>query len=92
MEEYTTDDTNALEALSILRGYDHTGDSMENLEFDDFWALLGDEPTTIDKDTQETVLKKHFAEWEAGTPIEEIWGDVSRHYNKPLLEMLYGTE
>ena len=65
---------------------------MNELEFSDFWNLLGDEPTIIGKDTRETVLEKNFMDWKAGTPIEEIWGDVSRHYNKPLLEMLYGTE
>ena len=65
---------------------------MDKLEFAEFWRLLGDEPTVIGKGTRGTVLEKNFLDWEAGTPIEEIWRDVSRHYSKPLLEMLYGTE
>ena len=32
---------------------------MKDFEFSDFWGLLGDEPTIIDKDTREaTYLKK----------------------------------
>lgn len=75
---------------SIIGGQDYI--KMVPVEFSEFWGLLGDEPTIIDKDTQETVLECDFMDWGAGTPIEEIWQEASKHYNKPLLEMLYGTE
>lgn len=86
--------------IPVLWGFDSegfadieipSGQTMQGYEFTEFWNLLGDEPTTLNE-YNETVLEKDFLTWKAGTPIEDVWQEASRHYNKPLLEMLHGTE